>query len=81
MLFRLAESVVNIAHVPKECLYYPPKADIGQLRLPIVMSSSATVQPSSPTGTLPPQCADGPSATGAFQQDQYPMSAVARLTD
>jgi hypothetical protein len=30
MLFRFAESVVNIAHVPKECP--PPKADIGQLR-------------------------------------------------
>jgi hypothetical protein len=25
MLFRFAESVVNIAHVPKECLYYPRK--------------------------------------------------------
>jgi hypothetical protein len=33
MLFRFAESVVNIAHVPKECLYL--------LRLPIAMSSFA----------------------------------------
>jgi len=23
MLFRFPESVVNIAHIPKECLYYP----------------------------------------------------------
>src|SRR5258706_3304787 len=48
ILFRFAESVVNIAHVPKECLYY--------LRLPIAMSSSATVAPSSLTSTLPPPC-------------------------
>src|SRR3984893_11760895 len=48
MLFRFAGSVVNIAHVPKECLYH--------LRLPIAMSSSATVQPSSLTSTLPPPC-------------------------
>src|SRR3984893_7237294 len=48
MLFRFAGSVVNIAHVPKECLYH--------LRLPIAMSSSATVQPSSLTSTSPPQC-------------------------
>jgi len=32
ILFRFAESVVNIAHVPKESLGLPPKADIGQLR-------------------------------------------------
>jgi hypothetical protein len=25
MLFRFAESVVNIAHIPKECLYHPRK--------------------------------------------------------
>jgi hypothetical protein len=32
MLFWFAESVVNNAHVPKECLYHPPKADISRLR-------------------------------------------------
>jgi hypothetical protein len=48
MLFRLAESVVNIAHVPKECLYC--------LRLPIAMSSSATVERSSLTSTSPRGC-------------------------
>jgi hypothetical protein len=47
MLFRFAVSMVNIAHVPKECLYY--------LRLPIVMSSSATER-SSVTSTLPLPC-------------------------
>jgi hypothetical protein len=29
ILFRFAESVVNIAHVPKESLGLPPNADIG----------------------------------------------------
>jgi hypothetical protein len=48
MLFRFAESVVNIAHVPKECLYY--------LRLPIAKASAATVERSSPTSTLPLPC-------------------------
>jgi hypothetical protein len=48
ILFRFAESVVNIAHVPKECLYY--------LRLPIAISSSATVQRSFLTSTLPSRC-------------------------
>jgi hypothetical protein len=37
MLFRFAESVINIAHVPKECLYC--------LRLSIAMSSAATATP------------------------------------
>ena len=32
MLFRFAESVVNIAHIPKELSVSPPKAEIGQLR-------------------------------------------------
>jgi hypothetical protein len=55
MLFRLAESVVNIAHIPKEFLFSPESIH-QSAKLPIAMSSSATATPSSLTSTSPPRC-------------------------
>ena len=50
LLFRFAESVVNIAHVPKECLYYPRK------QTSVSYAADCDVERTSLTSTLPPRC-------------------------